>query len=97
MDGSDGATPIGPLALDAEGNVYGVNLSNVIFEIRRDLKDRGRVRLRTTFRLGAIILPGREVPYSRDFHSDSQQLALVVTAGGLLADSATNPGPTVVP
>lgn len=32
-DGSDGATPIGPLALDAEGNVYGENLSNVIFEI----------------------------------------------------------------
>jgi uncharacterized repeat protein (TIGR03803 family) len=32
-DGSDGATPIGPLALDAEGNVYGVDLSNVIFEI----------------------------------------------------------------
>ena len=31
--GSDGATPVGPLALDAEGNVYGADLSNVIFEI----------------------------------------------------------------
>jgi len=31
--GSDGATPIGPLALDAQGNVYGADLSNVIFEI----------------------------------------------------------------
>jgi hypothetical protein len=32
-DGSDGATPIGPLVVDAEGNVYGADLSNVIFEI----------------------------------------------------------------
>ena len=31
--GSDGATPIGPLVVDAEGNVYGANLNNVIFEI----------------------------------------------------------------
>jgi hypothetical protein len=31
--GSDGATPVGPLALDAEGNVYGDDLRNVIFEI----------------------------------------------------------------
>lgn len=33
MGGSDGATPVGPLALDAEGNVYGADLTNVIFEI----------------------------------------------------------------
>jgi len=31
--GSDGGVPAGPLALDAEGNVYGGNLDNVIFQI----------------------------------------------------------------
>ena len=31
--GSDGGIPVGPLTLDAEGNVYGANLRNVIFEI----------------------------------------------------------------
>ncbi len=30
---SDGNTPVGPLALDAAGNVYGVDLTNVIFEV----------------------------------------------------------------
>jgi hypothetical protein len=32
-DGGDGGIPVGPLALDAEGNVYGADLRNVIFEI----------------------------------------------------------------
>jgi len=31
--GSDGAAPYGPLAVDANGNVYGANADNVIFEI----------------------------------------------------------------
>ena len=31
--GSDGGVPIGPLALDAEGNIYGADFDNVIFEI----------------------------------------------------------------
>jgi hypothetical protein len=30
---SDGSTPYGPLVVDAEGNVYGADLTNVIFEI----------------------------------------------------------------
>jgi uncharacterized repeat protein (TIGR03803 family) len=31
--GSDGDTPVGPLAVDTQGNVYGADLRNVIFEI----------------------------------------------------------------
>lgn len=31
--GSDGAFPVGPLALDAQDNVYGADLRNVIFQI----------------------------------------------------------------
>jgi len=33
--GSDGSAPYGPLVVDAEGNVYGANAANVIFEITR--------------------------------------------------------------
>jgi len=31
--GSDGGYPYGPLVVDANGNVYGANSDNVIFEI----------------------------------------------------------------
>ncbi len=32
-DGSDGATPVGPLVVDTAGNVYGADLKNVVFAI----------------------------------------------------------------
>ncbi len=33
--GSDGAAPFGPLVVDEQGNIYGANAANVIFEITR--------------------------------------------------------------